>query len=84
MFSLLAISKTPAPGLLQTIKEILARFESLKCSIIFSALEPAPEAKIAMWTIDDGEWATNELCGPSPIIPTFTINLLTYPEKNLY
>ena len=43
-----AISKTPAPCLLQTISATLIAVESLKYSIIFFVLVPAPEAKTAM------------------------------------
>ena len=43
-----AISKTPAPATLHIIKEILIRVDLFsKYSMIFFALDPAPEAKIA-------------------------------------
>ena len=43
-----AISKTPAPGTLHTINEILTGVDLFsKYSMIFLALDPAPEAKIA-------------------------------------
>ncbi len=45
----LARSMTPASGLLQKIWEILTAVEPLKCSTIFSAFEPEPEAKMTMF-----------------------------------
>ena len=43
-----AISKTPAPGTLHTISDILIGEDPFsKYSMIFFALDPAPEANIA-------------------------------------
>lgn len=60
MFSFSAIFKTPAPGLLQTIKTISAEAfvwvclpgweeEWVNLSIILAALLPEPEAKMAIF-----------------------------------